>query len=194
MLGSFQHWRLCYQLLRLNRFICWLKTTKLLRNLKFSNLLSFLLRHPANAEGFPPVVTKTAHKNSSAFRQDTKQLLVLVDWRLNLKSKKKNTKISFNHIRWIQSISSSLVLSITGNIAPLWKQRDWKSDIPSAELHNYEHVDKRGNNVDHIPSWAGKMAETNCMHWTTFAQTKKCFTRNFYCKGMCHFKTRQGSE
>ena len=92
MLGSFQHWRLCYQLLRLNRFICWLKTTKLPRNLKFSNLLSFLLRHPANAEGFPPVVTKTAHKNSSAFRQDTKQLLVLVDWRLNLKSKKKPLK------------------------------------------------------------------------------------------------------
>ena len=49
-------------LLRLRRF----KTTKLTINLKF-HLLSFLLRYLANVEGFPPVVTKTAHKNSTAF-------------------------------------------------------------------------------------------------------------------------------
>lgn len=73
----------------------------------------------------------------------------IVDWRLNLMSKK-HTKISFNHIRWIQSISSFLLHSITGNMAPLWKQRNWKSEIPSAELHSYWHVDNQGNSQTRI--------------------------------------------
>lgn len=104
---------------------------------------------------FRTVVT-TAHKNSSAFRQDTKQFR---SSRLKIEStvEKKKITLKYHLIISVESkaILSSLPLSITGNIAPLWKQWKWKSDNPSTELLNYEHEEKRENNVDrHIPSWA----------------------------------------
>lgn len=171
MLGTFQHWRLCYPLLRLDRFISWLKT-KLPRNLKFLNLLSFPLRYPANAEGFARVVTKQRTKIHLRLGM-TLSSSNIVDWRLNLKSK--NT-LKYHLIISVES--KAFRLSFYTASLETWRHSE-NSETENQKFHPQSRtVTDMWTNKD-ILSWVGKRA-------------KKCFyTRKFCCKGICHFKTRQ---
>lgn len=169
MLGTIQHWMLCYALLHLDRFICWLKTTKLPRKLTFLSYFLFRIGTLQMQMDF----------SLSWHKKCTKIHLRLSNTPSSPNLLSKNTKISFNHTRWIQIILSFPPQGITGNMA---KTASWKSKIPSAELHNYLDVGKQGNAVDRNLSWEGKWAETNWIFWNIFSQTKKCFTRNLRSK------------
>lgn len=145
MLGTFQHWKLCYALL--DRFISWLKTTKLPRK----TFLSYFLFRIGTLQ-------MQMDFSLSWHKKCTKIHLRLSNTPSSLNLLSKNTKISFNHTRWIQIILSFPPQGITGDMA---KTASWKSEIPTAELHNYSDVDKQGNAVDPNLSWEGKWAETN---------------------------------
>lgn len=150
-------------------FYLLIKNNKITKKTNVFKLLSFPHRYPANADGFFPFVTQKC----------TKIHLRLSNTPSSPNLLSKNTKISFNHTRWIQIILSFPPQGITGNMA---KTASWKSKIPSAELHNYLDVGKQGNAVDRNLSWEGKWAETNWIFWNIFLQTKKCFTRNLRSK------------
>ena len=114
MLGTFQHWKLCYALLDLDRFICWLKTTKLPRKLTFLSYFLFRIGTLQMQMDF----------SLSWHKKCTKIHLRLSNTPSSPNLLSKNTKISFNHTRWIQIILSFPPQGITGNMA---KTASWKS-------------------------------------------------------------------